>query len=167
MNAWLLFSPSFYTVLFLEAPSRLPRTFHSCSQRTQCTHTHITPSSHSSTTSLPGLAQSPSHSAARPVPSSQGCPPVLGWHRLQGARPHLVITAGRCPRVSEGPGQAGDCNEQNHHWRTDRHCGMFSELRMCPSKWSYLWSRTRGNMGKGVFGWNGRKAETWSIKVTW
>lgn len=41
------------------------------------------------------------------------------------ARLHLVIMGGQCPRGCDGPGQAGESNEQNQCWWLDRHQGIF------------------------------------------
>lgn len=94
------------------------------------------------------------------MPSSQGSPPVLCWHRLQGPGHIWSLREGDAHGVLRARGKL----ETVMNWsvaggRTDTK-GL-SVQRMCPSKQSYLWSRTQGKMKGLVVGWADEDQGKW------
>lgn len=92
------------------------------------------------------------------MPTSRGCPPVLGWHRLQGPGHIWSLREGEPRGAPRARGKLETVmNRTIAGGRTDTE-GL-CEQRMCPSKQSYLWSRTQGRTRGGgtVGGWRAER----------
>lgn len=158
------------SVWFPEASSSLMGFFHLCSQHPS-THSHR-PLSHTHHHHQHDHVFPSPHSVSMPLwyvcgmPTGWGCPPVLTWHWLQGPG-HIwsLREADHVHRALRARGKLETVmNRTIAGGRTDTE--GFSVQRMCPSKQSYLWSRTQGSMSSvRVDGWRTekkrKKAEWW------